>query len=109
MNTTTTFVLKSIKQSYVLPPLSEIGNLMEAFRRMVNDGIRYGLRTGVSSLKRLSCLSYGELKQNYSSIPSYYRLTAISKAAGILAARKKSVRRGIKTRTPYLRKPLLVS
>jgi putative transposase len=33
----------------------------------------------------------------------------ISKAAGILAARKKSIKRGYRTRNPYLKKPLLTS
>jgi putative transposase len=36
-------------------------------------------------------------------------LHAISKAAGILVARKKSIRRGFYTKRPYLSKPLLVS
>jgi len=60
-----------------------------------------------SSLRRLSLLSYNQLAQ-YNS-PSYYKLCAISRAAGILAARKKSVRRGYATRTPYAVRPQLVS
>jgi len=36
-------------------------------------------------------------------------LTAISKAVGILAARKKSIRRNIPTKDPYLKKRILVS
>jgi putative transposase len=76
---------------------------------MVNTCIRIGLETNASSLKKLSLLSYGEVKKQFESIPSYYRLTAISKAAGILASRKKSIRRGIKTKDPYLKRPILVS
>ena len=38
-----------------------------------------------------------------------YRLTAISKAAGIISSRRKSVLRGIPTKIPYLSKPVLVS
>jgi len=83
--------------------------MMQEFKSMVNDCIRIGLRTNTSSLKRLSVYAYAELRQKYSSIPSYYRLTAISKAAGILASRKKSMRRGIPTKDPYLAKLLLVS
>ena len=45
-----------------------------------------------SSLRKLSLLTYNQLAQ-YDS-PSYYKLCAISRAAEILAARKKSVRRG---------------
>lgn len=108
----TIFAVKTIKQHYCAESsATEVANLMNAFRLMVNDCVRVGLETGASSMKRLSLLCYGELSKNqkYHLIPSYYRLTAISKAAGILAARKKSERRGFKTRTTYLRKPLLVS
>ena len=61
----------------------------------------------VSSLRRLSLLSYNQLAQ-YDS-PSCYKLCAISRAAGILAARKKSFRRGFPTRTPYSFRQQLVS
>jgi len=61
------------------------------------------------SLKRLSLISYATIKQKHPSVSSYYRLTAISKAAGILSSRKKSERRGIVSKDPYLKKPLLVS
>src|SRR5437870_5327472 len=57
---------------------------------MVNDSIRIGLLNDASSLRRLSLLSYNQLAR-YDS-PSYYKLCAISRAAGILAARNKSVR-----------------
>jgi hypothetical protein len=60
-----------------------------------------------SSLRRLSLLSYNQLA-HYDS-PSYYKLCAISRAAGILAARKKSIRRGFTARTPYSYRQQLVS
>jgi putative transposase len=60
-----------------------------------------------SSLRKLSLLSYNQLAQ-YDS-PSYYKLCAISRAAGILSARNKSVRRGFPTRTPYAVRQQLVS
>ena len=80
---------------------------MESFRLMCNDAIRIGLANDASSLKRLSTLAYGELKEY--RVPSYYKLCAISKAAGILAARKKSIKRGFATKKPYLSNPVLVS
>jgi putative transposase len=80
---------------------------MESFRKMVNDCIRTGLQNDVSTLKRLSKLCYPALA-NYDII-SYYKLHAISKAAGILANRKQSLKRGRKTRNPYLKKGILVS
>jgi len=72
---------------------------LDVFRRMVNDSIRIGLLNDASSLRKLSLLSYNQLAR-YDS-PSYYKLCAISRTAGILAARKRSVRRGYATRTPY--------
>lgn len=75
---------------------------------MCNDAIRIGLAADASSLKRLSKLTYGELNP-YEGVLSYYKLCAISKAAEILASRKKSIRRGFPTKNPHLLKPLLVS
>src|SRR2546426_7163483 len=74
---------------------------------MVNESIRIGLANDVSSLRKLSLLSYSQLAQ-YDS-PSCYKLCAISRATGILAARKKSLKRGFPTRTPYAIRPVLVS
>jgi putative transposase len=77
------------------------------FRQMVNDSIRIGLLNDASSLRKLPLLSYNQLSR-YDS-PSCYKLCAISRAAGILAARNKSVRRGFPTRTPYATRQQLVS
>src|SRR5438876_9891938 len=74
---------------------------------MVNDSIRIGLLNDTSSLRKLSLLSYNQLAR-YDS-PSCYKLCAISRAAGILATRNKSVRRGFPTRTPYAVRQQLVS
>ena len=42
-------------------------------------------------------------------MPSYYKLCAISRASGILASRKKSMRRGVPTKNPYAVKQHLTS
>src|SRR5207302_9484819 len=81
--------------------------LLDVFRRMINDSIRIGLVNDASSLRRLSLLSYNQLARYHS--PSCYKLCAISRAAGILAARNKSIRRGFPTRTPYAVRHQLVS
>lgn len=84
--------------------------MMETFRQMVNDCLRVGLANGVSTLKRLSnraILCYPVLARY--NIVSYYKLHAIAKAAGILANRKQSIRRGYPTKTPYMKRPALVS
>jgi len=79
---------------------------------MVNDCIRAGLKFeeenhATPSMKRLSLLCYSQLKRY--KVYSAYRLTAISKAAGILSARRKSIKRGYFTKSPHVSKPLLVS
>jgi len=79
---------------------------------MVNDCLRVGLKfeeenRSTPSMKKLSLLCYGQLKKY--EVYSAYRLTAISKAAGILSSRRKSIKRGFFTRTPYASRPLLVS
>jgi putative transposase len=88
-------------------PSREVLVLLEEFRRMVNDSIRIGMMNDVSSLRRLSLLSYNQLA-HYDS-PSYYKLCAISRAAGILSAMKKSLKRGFPIRQPYAVRPFLVS
>ncbi len=80
---------------------------METFRQMVNDCIEIGLDNDVSTLKKLSSLSYNKLSRY--ECPSYYKICAVSRAAGILDARKKSIRRGYPTKSPYAVKPHLVA
>lgn len=96
---------KSIKQSF--QPTPELLEKMETFRKMVNDCIRIGIANDVSTLKKLSKLCYRALA-NYEII-SYYKLHAISKAAGILSNRRQSVKRGYSTKTPYLKQAILIS
>ncbi len=103
---------KAIKQCY--RPSAQMLSVMESFRQMTNDCIRIGMdfeKSGESmtpSMKKLSLLAYRELRTRYGGY-SHYALCAISKAAGILSARRKSIRRGIQTRTPYSSAPFLVS
>src|SRR5881628_750843 len=67
--------IKSGRQSYY--PSQRVKELLEIFRCMVNDCMKTGLETDTSSLKRLSTLSYRQLK-GY-KCPSAYRLAAISR------------------------------
>lgn len=81
--------------------------MMETFRKMVNDCIKLGLENDVSTMKKLSALAYHQLEKH--EIYSKYKLCAISHAAGILANRKKSIKRGLKPRQPYATRPMLIS
>ena len=95
--------VKSIWQNYSCP--EGVPELLDVFRKMVNRSIQTGLTNDASSLKRLCLLSYRELREY--QCPSYYKLCAISRAAGILTARKKSLKRGYHSKTPYAVKPHL--
>jgi putative transposase len=104
-------IRKSIKQSF--HPSAQVLAVMIRFRQMTNDCIRTGIdledsNNQTPSMKKLSLLSYGQLSERYGGY-SQYRLNAISKAAGILSARRKSFRRGLQTKAPYLSRPVLVS
>jgi len=81
--------------------------MMEVFRQMVNDCIRVGLQHDISSMKFLCKLAYKQLVSY--DILTYYKLCAISHAAGILANRKKSLKRGLQPRQPYAIRSLLIS
>ena len=96
---------KSVVQKY--SPSTELLRLMESFRMMANECIEIGMRNDVSSLGKLSKLCYVGLAKH--GTLSYYRLTAMSRAAGILSARKKSMKRGRITKSPYVDRPSLVS
>ncbi len=74
---------------------------------MVNHCIRIGLENNCYTRKKLSLISYHKL-QHY-DILSYYKLNAISQAAGRLAQMKKDIKKGRSAKSPFVRKPYLVS
>jgi putative transposase len=89
-------------------------SLMEDFRQMTNDCIRIGIEFEkrhhrTPSRNTLSRLSYAELRGRQPNGYSGYLLCASTKAAGILSARRKSIKRGFPTKKPYLSRPGLVS
>ena len=96
--------IKSIRQNYI--PSDKLLKLLEQFRLMVNDCIGIGITNNVSSLKALSSRAYHALE--HYDVPSYYKICAISRASGILASRKKSLRRRVPTKSPYAVKQQLV-
>ena len=98
-------MIKTVNQQIIIS--QEILDLMSKFRNMVNDCIRIGLQNDVTSLKTLSAKSYHYLDRY--DIISYYKLHAISRASGILQNRKKSIKRGFKTKTPYLKNGMIIS
>lgn len=99
------FPVKVVKQSYLCGP--EISGLLEVFRCMVNDCIQIGLAENVTSMKSLSLKAYHKL--NKYPIYTQYRLTAISKAAGLLKNYRKALRKDTDVRVPYARRLNLVA
>ncbi len=97
--------IKSIKQDY--RPNQKLVVMMETFRKMVNHCIRLGLENNVTTLKKFSSLFYHEL--DCYQIQSKYKLTAMSQACGRLAQMKRTLKKGIIPRSPYVRRPYLVS
>jgi putative transposase len=80
---------------------------MKTFKQMVNEAIVIGIEKDLTSLKQLSMECYPIFKKY--KIYSAYKLHAISRTSGILQNRKKSINRGIKTKTPYLKKEILIN
>ncbi len=74
---------------------------------MVNDCIMIGIAMNVTTLKQLSILSWPR-RRGY-NCPGYYKVCAVSRATGILSARKKSLKRGIRTKDPYSLKPVITA
>jgi len=94
---------KAVQQSYT--PTAELLSLLDAFRRMVNECIRLGVAANVTSMKALSKKAYHALAEY--DVVTYYRLTAISKAAGILRNYRHARRRRRSVKPPYASKLML--
>ena len=97
--------VKAVQQNYT--PTSQLLGLLEEFRQMVNCCIRVGLAENVTGLKSLSLKAYRQLEE-YDAM-SYYKLCAISKAAGILKNYRKAERRGKPVKQPYAHRPQLTT
>ncbi len=67
---------------------------------MVNDCVRIGLRENVTSMKSLCMKAYHQLSAY--DIPTCYRLTAISRAAGILRNHRRVMKKNRSARVPYV-------
>ncbi len=77
--------------------------MLEQFRQMMNHCIQLGLAENLTGLKALSSKAYRQLARY--DIMSYYKLCAISAAAGILRNYRKAVRRGQKPPpTPHVKR-----
>src|SRR2546422_3949630 len=90
--------VKAVRQNY--RPTEEILSLLKDFRCMVNDCVRVGLKENLTSMKSLSVKAYHQLSAY--DVPTCYRLTAISRAAGILRNYRRELKRSRSPRVPYV-------
>src|SRR2546425_727629 len=96
--------VKSVRQKHRAS--TDLVQLLDQFRRMVNVCITVGKQENISSLKALSLRSYYRLTHD---MLGYYRLCAISTATAILSNYRKAMRRNPRTRTPYAKKLMLTT
>jgi putative transposase len=97
--------VKTVQQHY--SPSPEILQMIEQFRRMLNDCVRIGVGENVTSVKSLSPRAYSQLAAY--DVMSYYKLCAISKATGILRNYRKARRKTPETRQPCALRPQLTT
>ncbi len=95
---------KSVTQVYERS--AEIHQLAETFRLMLNECIRIGLEENKTSLKSLSVVCYPKLKDY--RINSYFKLSAISRASGILKNHRKLSRKH-EVKRPCCTRPVLTT
>jgi putative transposase len=96
--------VKAVKQEYSIT--LEIQKLLETFRLMLNDCIHIGIAENVTSLKTLSLKAYRQLSRY--DTPSVYKLTAISKATGVLSNYRRELKKNSKAKIPFAKKLLLI-
>jgi len=93
--------VKAVKQNICKP---EIGNLLEIFRKMVNETIRVGLERNITSRFKLCKAVYKDL---HNGLHTWYILSAVEKGCAILKNYRKAKRKNPKTKKPYVRKGFL--
>ena len=105
-------IIRSVKQQVgYSPPQEGLLELLEDFRLMVNDCIRMGLEKEeqegivITSMRKLSLTCYHQLAAY--DLPAYYRLTAISRAAGILRNYRREKKGNPNTKRPYAERHVL--
>jgi putative transposase len=95
--------IKAVKQNY--EPTPEILFLLEESRKMINDCIRIGIAENVTSKQSLAKKAYHQLAKY--KVPTYYRLSAINKAVGILRNYRKTLKKHPDAKKPYATKQTL--
>ena len=80
--------------------------LLAEFRLLVNRSIRIALREDIRSRSRLAKVAYSALSAEH-DVYKQYIPSAFEVALAVLKNYRRRVRRGKRTRAPYLRRPML--
>jgi len=94
-------VTKSLKQKYVF----QDRNLFDEFRYMVNESIRVGIESKLTSKLSLRNLVYDRFKNNYNT---YLISMAVFKAHAILKNYRKTAKKKPDAKVPYMKKNVII-
>ena len=95
--------IKSVTQSYL--PTLEVTFLLEEFRKMINDCVRVGLTHKITSVYSLVKISYPYLAKY--DLPTYYRLSAISRATVLISNYHKTLKHHPNAKVPFVKRQTL--
>jgi putative transposase len=78
--------------------------LMEDFRLAVNNAIRLGVHSNVTSKFALSKLAYRDFRKEHPSMYSQHLVSAFEVAGSILKNHRRRLRRGLPSQVPFVRR-----
>ncbi len=93
--------IKCLKQKYRFTDKK----LFDDFRWMVNEAIRVGIETKITSKFALRNLLYTRFKNDYNT---YFISMAVFKAHAILKNYRRRIRNNIPTKKPYVKKRFII-
>jgi putative transposase len=86
---------------------SEVKFLLEDFRLAVNNAVRAGLQTRVTSRNALARVAYKDLREQHPRMYAQHLVSAFEVACSILKNHRKRVRNGIACRIPYVKRLMM--
>jgi len=86
---------------------SEARSLLEDFRLAVNNAVRAGLLTRVTSRNALVKIAYKDFREQHPRMYAQHLVSAFEVAGGILKNHRKRFRKGITGRIPYVKRLMM--
>lgn len=78
--------------------------LMEDFRLAVNNAIRFGLQTGVTSRNALSKLAYRDFRKEHPNMYAQHLVSAFEVAGSALKNHRRRLRKALPSRAPFVQR-----